>query len=246
MAEAATDNNAAASSSRYLSDYAEIVAALKQLRDQRCTLSLSFDKTTPPYQAKMLDVHDQHFLIEDITPRDGNLRLKSGEAFTIAARGRGLFAFFNETRIYQAEEERGLPYFLVPIPDSLLVQQRRRDARYRIPVTVNTKRSVITLHANKGGASYMGSILDISAGGCRAEFTPATDQPLQKDDAFSHCTLTISDMLELNSEAIIRHTSVDEVSHKLVCGIELTKMHVTDRRRLEHFIQIIAKNSDTA
>ena len=84
MAEAATDNNTAASS-RYISDYTEIVAALKQLRDQRCTLSLSFDKTTPPYQAKMLDVHDQHFLIEDITPRDGNLRLKSGEAFTIAA-----------------------------------------------------------------------------------------------------------------------------------------------------------------
>ena len=243
MAEAATQNTPQ-SSSRYISEYADIIYALKQLRDQRCTLSLSFDKDTPPYQAKMLDVHDDHFLIEDITPRDGNARLKAGERFTIAARGRGLFAFFNETSIHLAEEERGLPYFLIPIPDSLLIQQRRRDARYRIPVTISTKRSVIALHRDPTREPFMGNILDVSAGGCRAEFAAGT--LLQNEDAFKNCTLTISDVMELTSEAVIRHTSTDKGSHNLICGIELTKMDVTNRRRLEHFIQIISKGNNHA
>ncbi|MEM7101089.1 MAG: PilZ domain-containing protein [Pseudomonadota bacterium] len=247
MAHAAVNtvqpNDSAKTGSRYLTDYQEIVDLLKQLRDLRCTLTLSFDKKSPGYTAKLLDIHDGHFLIEDISPRDGNARLKAGEPFTISARAHGIFAFFNETTIYQADAERGLPFFLVELPQSLLVQQRRRDPRYQIPVTVATRRSVIALHRNGEPEPLLGSILDISAGGCRAEFANSTLPQLQKDESFEHCTLNISDMLELSSEATIRHTTTDQVSRNLVCGLELTKMHVTDRRRLEHFIQIIAKNA---
>lgn len=244
MAEAATTtktNTKANQGSRFITSQTDVVACLKQLRDQRCTLSLNFEKQSSQYNAKLLDVYDDYFLIEDISPRDGNDLVKQGAHFTISARGQGLFAFIEETRVVKSSAERGLPYFHVPLPQSVLLQQRRRNVRFRLPYTVRTKGSTITINEE---AQVAGNILDISAGGCRAEFSASQSQYLLSGTTYPGSKIAISDMLELHSEAIIRHTTEIASIQKVVVGIEFTKMVVTDRRRLEHFIQIIAKNSD--
>ena len=63
---------------------------------------------------------------------------------------------------------------------------------------------------------------------------------------FDNCAITIPKLLEIHSEAVVRHYHENKHSQTLVCGMELTKMHVTDRRRLEHFIQTIAKSAESA
>ena len=229
--------------SRYVQDADAIIATLKALRDQRCTLSLSFEKHNRQFKARLLDVYEDCFLIENITPRDGLELLKKGATFTVAARSVAMFAFIAETKISEAGEERGLPYFTVPLPNNVLVQKRRRSERYRLPLQAQTQDSFMRMLPTPE-KSVRGKILDISAGGCRIETSTEGAAALIEGTPIDTCQLQISSMLSLESEAVVRHKKPVPERSIVECGVELTKMSIRDRRRLEHFIEALAKTSE--
>lgn len=244
MAEAqAALAGAAAADSRYLNDRDDIINCLKQLRDQRASLTLRVDGLPESYQCKVLDVSAEDFLIEDITPRSGITSIRDAKKFSLSARAEGMFVYIEETHLLKWDQERGIPYFHIALPDRILSQQRRRAARFRLPLRVSASGASITMFNE---VEMVGRIIDISAGGCRAEFELPSPWPVKNDDHFDNCAITIPKLLEIHSEAVVRHFHENKHSKTLVCGIELTKMHVTDRRRLEHFIQTIAKTAETA
>ena len=229
--------------SRYLKKREDIVRSLKELRDHRSELTLRVDGDEQTYTCKLLDVTDHDFLIEDISPRTGLTAVRSAKKISIAARTRGTFVFIEDARVTKADEERGIPYFHIPLPKSMLYHQRRKSARFRLPLRVSAEGSSITLF---GAAEMTGRIIDISAGGCRAEFKLPVSHQINNDMVIEDCAITIPNLLEIHSEAVVRHHHENKHTKTLVCGFELTKMHVTDRRRLEHFIQTIAKSADSA
>ncbi len=153
------------------------------------------------------------------------------------ARIKGLYAFIEEMQIISREEERGLPFYRVRLPQNMLVQQRRRAERYRIPMRVSTRGARVTLYRDQ---PITGKILDISAGGLRAEFN-APKPPPQREESVETCAITIPNLLTLTSRAVVRHVQKKALSRTYTCGIELTEMPITDRRRLEQFIQSLAK-----
>jgi c-di-GMP-binding flagellar brake protein YcgR len=229
--------------SRYLESQPDILRCLKRLRDERADLTLRIDRSSDHFRAKVLDVTDSEFLVEDITPREGIKMLQVGTTFSVSARARGLFAFIEDVRITQVDAERGLPFFHVNLPDRILCQQRRVAARYRLPLRVSADGATVTLFRD---TPMTGNLIDLSVGGCRAEFDAGPEMPFQNDEEVDVCAITISDFFELHGKAAIRHASYNKAKHKLVVGIELTEMHVTDRRRLEQFIQSIAKTANEA
>ncbi len=229
--------------SRYLETRGDIERCLKELRDHRSTLTIRVDGDPESYTCKLLDVVGDDFLIEDITPRTGLSAVRQAKKLSIAARTRGTFVFIEDARVSKADEERGIPFFHIPLPKTMLYHQRRRAARFRLPLRVTANGSSITLF---GDANMTGRIIDISAGGCRAEFDLPVSASVANDQVIEECAITIPKLLEIHSEAVIRHHHENKHTNTLVCGIELTRMHVTDRRRLEHFIQTIAKSAETA
>ena len=235
--------NTTAPDSRYLLKSSEIISCLKQLRDQRMDLTIRADGSVDTYKCKILDVSDHDFLIEDISPRTGIQVLRTAPRFSISARAQGTYVYIEETRVLKWDQERGIPFFHVALPDKMLYQQRRRDARFRLPLRVSASGASITLFQ---GGDWVGRIIDISAGGCRAEFDLPTPWDLHNEERFENCAITIPNLLEIHSEVVIRHYHQNKHSQTLVCGMELTKMHVTDRRRLEHFIQTIARTAPPA
>ncbi len=235
--------NAETSDSRYLNKRHEIISCLKQLRDQRSDLTARIKGQTHSYTCKLLDVGDNDFLIEDIAPRSGLQALRDAKKFSLSARTEGTFVYIEETRIKKWDQERGIPFFHLPLPRTLLFQQRRRAARYRLPLRVSASGASITMFNSH---NPVGRIIDISAGGCRVEFPLPSPWQIKQDEQIDNCAITIPKLLEIHSEAVVRHFHENKHSQTLVCGIELTKMHVTDRRRLEHFIQTIAKSTETA
>ncbi|XOV81494.1 MAG: PilZ domain-containing protein [bacterium] len=228
--------------SRYLRNTADIVSCLKQLRDRRSNLSIRIDRNDATYQCKLLDVGENSFLIEDIHPRSGIAAIKKGKQLSLSARAEGLFVFIEKTKLLKMDAERGIPYFELKLPTSVLSQQRRRAARFRLPLRVSASGARISFIEEE---EISGRIIDISAGGCRAEFELPAPWPVRNDDCFDNCAITIPKLLELRGQAVIRHFHENKHSQKLVCGIELAKMDVTDRRRLEHFIQTISKNAES-
>ncbi|MFU8815751.1 MAG: PilZ domain-containing protein [Pseudomonadales bacterium] len=241
MAETARDD-AVSRQSRFLTDPNEISQVFKLLRDHRAELQLRFDKETTTYRAKVLDLQGPSVLIEDIHPRDGMQLLRSGRAFALAARVDGLYIHSANNHAHKSDSERNLPFFHVALPASMLFQQRRRAARFRLPLRVVANGAQITLRpGNKEAKPLQGTIIDISAGGCRAEFAGFKFRPIHDEDPLEGCSLSIPNLLELNSRAALRHSSLDSRRNVFTCGIEFTEMSITDRRRLEQFIQIVAK-----
>ena len=229
--------------SRYLQNRTDIITCLKQLRDQRAEISVRVDGNAETFKCKLLDVSDHDFLIEDVMPRSGFNIIRDAKRISLSSRGTGSYMFIEDARMEKWDSERGIPYFHIALPKQMLFQQRRRSARFRLPLRVSASGASITMFDNQ---SLVGRIIDISAGGCRAEFELPTLWKVKSDEYFDNCAITIPKLLEIHAEAIVRHFHENKHSQTLVCGIELIKMHVTDRRRLEHFIQTIAKSAETA
>jgi c-di-GMP-binding flagellar brake protein YcgR len=243
VAEMALDI-AATTNTRYLTDPDEIFQVFKLLRDQRAELQLRFDKETAVHRAKVLDLRGTTLLIDDVQPRDGMRFLRTNHPFALASRVDGLYVHSAGNRVHKADSERSVPYFHVALPKSMLFQQRRNSTRVQLPLRVTTQGARVTLHpADKDAKPLVGTIIDISAGSCRAEFAGIRFRWIHDDDPLEQCELSIPNLLELTAKAVIRHSTLDARRNLLTCGIEFTEMHVTDRRRLEQFIQTIARIS---
>lgn len=235
MAEAPTSP----SDSRYIEDPAEILDCFRLFRDLRAQLNLRLDHSGDAAGCRVLDVTRREFIIEDITPRQVLGGLRKHPRFSISVRSDGLFAFVERVAIRAEGEERGLPYFYVPLPKRMLFQQRRHNPRFRLPLRVSAAGASITLFLSP---QLTGRILDISAGACRVEFDLPMAHEIEPDQVIKDCAIYIPPRLEVHGTGVVRHCQ-DTGHQRFVAGIELTTMHVTDRRRLEQFIQSISRTS---
>ncbi len=226
-------------SSRYVNDLNTIEAAFKQFRDQRTKLQLRFEGVSEVFSARILDVTNGNALLEDIVPRSGLEHLRSRNYFSLAARDQGVYMYVDRIRSHKSDSERGVPYFLIELPSSILYQQRRRNARIELPLRVKAQGARIRVAY--GNLELVGDILDLSAGGVRAQFLGQRETSLQPEQVLDACVLHIRNQLELESQATVRHALLDRKNSVLSCGLELTEMHVTDRRRLEQYVESLAK-----
>ncbi len=229
-------------SSQYLTDKSEIERVFRIFRDQCSPVQLRFGRAEDEYTARVLEVTAHQFLLEDIRPRGGMKLMRDREPFSLAGRVDGIYAHVSEIRVLKTEEDRGVPYFILNLPTELLFQQRRRAARFRLPLSVSKDGARLTLH--RGERPLSGYLVDISAGGCRVVFDVKSDPEIQPDELVERSEIDIPHLLALTARTIIRHHSYNRQTGQLACGIEFTEMPVRDRRRLEQFIQKIAKVAD--
>jgi c-di-GMP-binding flagellar brake protein YcgR len=230
----------------YLKDPEEICRVLKELRDERTELQLGFDSDPTLYTARILDIVDNDLLIEDVQPRQGLKLFREDQTFTFSGRIHGQYVHSSDNRIKKIDSERGVPYFHVGLPQQMLYQQRRKTGRYNLPLRVATQGGSVRMFRHwDDDKALIGRIIDISAGGCRVVFKGPVKPLLSVGEEIDTCTINIPNLLELSSKAAIRHFNYDKKSRDLTCGIELTVMHVTDRRRLEQLIQTIARADRT-
>ena len=229
-----------ASDSRYLTEVGDIAAALKRLRDLRSTLTLRIDGDADTVECRVLDVLADAVLLEDIRPHTATRRVVTAANFSLTARSDGTFVFIDEAHVRRVDAERGVPYLTVTMPRRVLYQQRRRAARYAVPMRIATDGAYIKLPTS-ADQLVVGQIVDISAGGCRVEFATDAAVTLTQDLVFDECIITIPPMLEVTGRAVVRHHHTNKHTGAIVCGLELTDMRVTDRRRLERFIQSITR-----
>jgi len=226
---------------RYLNDAREIRAALLFYRNERSKISLRFANDATSYSARLLDVTEQDLWLEDLHPLSGLSALRKGTEFSISCRAQGQFVMAERIRVHRTGEERGVPYFLAALPQTVIFQQRRREARVSLSLNVAGSDAYIELPQSSLGGPVKGEIVDISAGGCQATFAYAAP-PVQVDnEELADCELTIGNQLQFRSSVCIRHQRFDDKRLKLHCGLEFTSMSITDRRRLERFVEAYAK-----
>ena len=225
------------SDSRYLNSHIEIKKCLTRFRDERTPLTLMLDSDGQKITVKVLDVTIDGFLVDDILPRSALDTLRKRPAFSISVRADGCYAFVEQSKISDEGEARGLPYFHIPLPSSMLYQQRRKAARINLPLRVSSAGAHVTVD---GTNPITGSMIDISAGGLRAKFPQQQPGELKLSQVLKDCTLSMPPHLELHTECTVRHCHTQR-DGSVVVGFEFTDMAITDRRRLEQFIQSLVK-----
>lgn len=225
--------------SKYLNDPQAIQDCFKQFRNQRLTVKLKLEETGEEVTCQILDVVKSSFYIENILPRDALAQFRKNPRVSLSIRDKGVYAFVEGLTVKASHAERGLPYFEIPIPSQMLYQQRRRAARYAIPLRVASRGANITFFRH---VDTVGDILDISIGGCRATFAGPLIEPIKVDEIVENCAISLPPFLEIHSRGVVRHCHKNREG-VTTCGIELTDMNITDRRRLEQFIQSLAKQS---
>jgi len=228
--------------SGFLTQRSEIERVFRIFRDQCSLVQLRFGRVEDQFTARVLEVTDKVFLLEDIRPRNGLRLMRDGEPFSLAGRVDGIYAHVDELRVTETAEDRGVPYFVCKLPAGMLYQQRRRAARFRLPLSVAKDGARITLHRSDRPLS--GYLVDISAGGCRVVFDVKSDPELLPDEVVERAEIDIPHLLALTARAVIRHHAYNKQTGQLACGIEFSEMPVRDRRRLEQFIQKISKIAD--
>lgn len=223
------------SHSRYTDSRTDVESALRHFRDQRTRVQLRFPRDPAPLQASILDVDQKHLLLEDVRPRERRPLLTDGNPFSLAARTDAVYLYAEELRCVLVESERGVPFYVITLPEQVLLQQRRRATRVTLPLRIKTAGARVTLIMEKRICE--GEIVDISAGGCRIRIPEDQSAWLRQGVTVDNCLLNIQRHLELESKATIRHALYDPRQGQTICGVELTQMHVTDRRRLERFVE---------
>src|SRR5512147_801375 len=120
--------------SAFLTDRSEIQRVFRIFRDRCSPVQLRFGRAEDEYTAQILEVTDKVFLLEDIRPRTGLKLMRNQEPFSLAGRVDGTYAHVGEMRVMETAEDRGVPYFVVKLPNEILYQQRRTAARFRLPL----------------------------------------------------------------------------------------------------------------
>ncbi len=234
----AQDNGADAAARRaaYLNCAEDIAPMLKVMRDHSADIELRLAGVAEIYRGRILDTGDDHFLLEDIRPREGLSRLRRGVNFTFSARADDLYVCGEDCRILKVESDRGLPYFHASLPTRLLRQRRRRHNRITLPPRVSPNEGVVQVTRQGDDRPLHGQIIDISVGGCRIAFSGAVVPALTVEEPLPKCAVHVTASLAFDAVAVIRHSAWDAGKRQTICGIEFLRMAIPDRRRLEHYV----------
>lgn len=231
----------------YLTKAADIVPMLKILRNHSADLELRLSGVEEVYTGRILDIQNDHFLLEDVRPRDGIVHLRRGARFSFAARVDDLYICGEDCKVTKVDSERGLPYFRAQLPDQLLRHRRRRHTRVTLPPRVSPMEGSISLNRpQQPDGALNGHIIDVSVGGCRAEFKGAVLPALRTDEELPHCTVRLTNSLSVVASGVVRHSAWDARQKLTSCGIEFTDMAIADRRRLEHYVLQLANRTAAA
>lgn len=225
--------------SRYLSTRDEVAEVFRLFRDQHSEIKLRFSGITSPYNARVLDLEDDDILLQNIVPRDGASHLREGTEFSISGRADGLFVYITGNKVEAGERVAEPGYFRIPMPTTVLYQQRRRAQRVRVPVGANVHRSHIRLGNVR---PVYARILDISESGARIELQPARPDTLRANQQFENSVIHVPNQLSVDVKLMVRHVNYNTETQTMVCGLELIEPTDDVVGQLRDFVAKITSN----
>ena len=230
---------ATALESRYLNERDDVARVFMVFRDQQSEITLRFNNIDESYTARVLDVEDKFVLLQNVIPSEGCQHLCNGAPFSISGRVDGLFVYVtdNQARGIAAQESGG--YYRVPLPDSVLYQQRRSSARHRLPVNFNAQRSHVRLSEHP---PIYARILDISQGGCRVLLEPSRPDVIKIDQEFESCLIHVPNALHVSAQMFVRHKEYDPSTKSMTCGLEITDINPEAQEQLLTFLTKISSS----
>lgn len=212
----------------------EIVANLRLLQQHHDPLIIMFKERNQRFQSYVIEVNrDQNLLIlDEMIPSDGERYMQNGEAFNIESLHDGVRIAWACPAGMQVSEYQGARCYTGGIPGEMLYHQRRNAFRAALKQSDQVK---IEINGAKLRTPLEGSMLDISASGCKIRLQGNVSDRLQPGQVYEafYALLPVG---RLEAAVELRHARYDDKLDITFVGLHFDQLSGLQQRLVERFV----------
>jgi c-di-GMP-binding flagellar brake protein YcgR len=187
------------SNSERITGSAQIARILQRLKDGHCLLRATIPGVTGAFNSAILRVYGKRelLILDELNPHAGHEALLQSGRCNVSCRLHGVEYRFTCV-LQRAEEQRGIAYYFVAMPQVLLHIQRRNH--YRVPVGSDAGIGLNLPFLDEEQAQA--SLCDLSASGLGMQFI--VPSPPDRGDILPDCSLIMPDDSLIRTKVEVR------------------------------------------
>ena len=213
----------------------DIARMLQRMQEHIVIVTARFDSDPDTYNTSIInvDASKEQFYLDEFLPSVGNEQLKKLKKVSLRSRLDGAILTMDGL-LKSAEQENGIPYFIMHFPEQIRSIQRRESYRVSIPVG---KRIQATMQTD-AGHFIAGFLHDISFSGVSIRLEETADFGFKEQDLkvgmnIPFLTLHLDEVITCSME--IKRIS-HAVGHIIVSG-RLEDISPVHQRNIQQFIR---------
>lgn len=218
---------------KILSAPAEILANLRPLQENNTPLLIRFVERNQRYQSFLVELNREKgwLALDELLPSDGERLMAASEAFQIEGFNEGARIAWKHQGPVHLSELDGARCYWIPLPSEITYHQRRNAFRAQpVGQLVTT-----SLSDNALRTTLEGTLLDMSATGCKLSLKGDMQSRLQPGQVYEQLTLRLP-FGAVTSAAELRHAIFDEKQKLTFCGFRFHRMSGLTQRQIERFV----------
>ena len=222
------------SSSEQITGAAQIAKTLQRLKDGHCLLRATIPGVTGAFNSAVLRVYEKRelLILDELNPRAGHEALLKAGRLNISCRLHGVEYRF-ATVLQRVDEQRGIAFYFVAIPQVLLHIQRRNHVRVPVDGSAGIELGLPIL--DEDAHPSQATLLDLSASGLGMQLTSPT--PPNRGEVLPGCALHLPDGAVIRSELEIRFVHARDRLSPVRLGGQFLKLDRKARDQLAALIR---------
>lgn len=215
---------------------------LHTLKTQRTPVALRFTGEDAIYNTVVLDAsaNQKLFLMDELTPADGNRKLREGREFLIEAHVLGSAFSLRHMHEQGTQLHRDVVLSKVPYPDAVHYSQRRGAFRVEVPATT---RAVIRLYGSYRDRPIKGRLLDLSGTGCRVRASGALNPEVRSGEPFERCEIEVPGRPVASVPGDVRFVEPNASIAATTFGIEFRNVSHQEDREIFQLVQDLQRRA---
>ena len=217
------------------------MALLKNLQQRHEQLTITFTDRHQKFQSYIVEIDPatKQLWVDEMIPREGDRYASMGESFRLEAWIEGV-----HIRWQCAGAEKVLlddaPAYRTALPEHLIYHQKRGAFRAAVRRSLNVGIGVI--HA-KRAVAVVGSLMDISATGCKARVAGDCSHQLPPGDEFELSYLELPDSPRGTLNMEVRHAVYEEAIDETHIGLRFKQPSALMQRQIDRFVNFLQREA---
>lgn len=219
----------------------EILSLLKNIQQRHDPLSITFTDRAQRFQSYIvkIDADSQHLWIDEMMPRDGDRYMAIGEPFRLETWVEGVHIRWHcpGAEAVMLDET---PAYRAALPQELSYHQKR--GAFRAAIRRSQDIGIGIAHA-KSAVSLTGSVMDISATGCKARVPGDCSHMLAPGDEFAASYLQLPDNRRSMVNLEVRHVSYAAAIDETQVGLRFKQPNPLIQRQIDRFVNLLQREA---
>lgn len=219
----------------------EVTSLLKTLQQSRDPLMVTFADRSQKFQSFVVNVDSDsgYFCIDELIPRDGDRFVAQGEAFRVDAWHEGVHIRWSCGGAEKIDFEDA-PAYAAPLPGDMIYHQKRGAFRATVHRSLET---AIGLIKPQQAQLCTGSLIDISATGCKARFRGNMSSLYKLGELLEQSYLELPDAGRLSVDMEVRHVTYDEPGDESHIGLRFRQPTPTVQRQIDRYVNTLQREA---